>query len=52
MQKKANLIAAIDKLLPDFAAAYRARDATVVLLHQDAFATDYQEEEYPSWAWR
>ena len=46
MKREANLITMIDKTLPDFAAACRAQDIPVVLLHQDAFAADYQEEEY------
>jgi hypothetical protein len=29
-----------------FAKGYRARDIPVVIMHQDAFAADYQEEEY------
>ena len=33
-------------MLPDFARARRARDIPVVIMHQDAFAADYQEEEY------
>jgi hypothetical protein len=45
-KKEANLIAAIEKMLPDFARACRARDTPVLILHQDAFAADYQEEEY------
>jgi hypothetical protein len=45
-KKEANLIAGIEKMLPDFARACRARDTPVVILHQDAFAADYQEEEY------
>jgi len=45
-QKEANLIAGIEKMLPDFARACRARDNTLVTMHQDAFAADYQEEEY------
>ena len=45
-RKEANLIAGIDKMLPDFARACRAHDNTVVTMHQDAFAADYQEEEY------
>jgi hypothetical protein len=45
-QKEANLIAAIEGRLPDFAKACRAPDAPMVILHQDAFAADYQEEEY------
>jgi hypothetical protein len=45
-RKEANLIAAVEKMLPDFARACRAPDASVVIMHQDAFAADYQEEEY------
>jgi hypothetical protein len=45
-KKEANLIAAIEDKLPDFAKACRAKDTPVVLMHQDAFAADYQEEEY------
>jgi hypothetical protein len=45
-RKEANLIAAIEKMLPDFARACRAPDTPVVIMHQDAFAADYQEEEY------
>ena len=36
----------IEKMLPDFARARRARDIPVVIMRQDAFAADYQEEEY------
>jgi alkylhydroperoxidase/carboxymuconolactone decarboxylase family protein YurZ len=46
VKREADLITMIDKTLPDFAAACRAQDIPVVLLHQDAFAADYQEEEY------
>jgi hypothetical protein len=45
-RKEANLIAGIEKMLPDFARACRAHDNTVVTMHQDAFAADYQEDEY------
>jgi hypothetical protein len=45
-RKEANLIAGIEKMLPDFARACRAHDNIVVTMHQDAFAADYQEEEY------
>lgn len=44
--KEANLIAAVEKMLPDFARACRAPDTPIVIMHQDAFAADYQEEEY------
>src|ERR1700722_3261131 len=40
MQRESSLIATISTELPDFAKAC-ADDTEVVLLHQDAFATDY-----------
>jgi hypothetical protein len=43
-QRESNLVAAISKNLPEFAKA--CADAEVVLLHQDAFAADYQDDEY------
>jgi hypothetical protein len=42
MQRESNLIATIRKELPEFAKAC-ADDTELVLLHQDAFALDYQE---------
>ena len=45
MQREANLIAAIRAKLPDFARMC-ADDTELVMLHQDAFAADYQEDEY------
>src|ERR1022692_461720 len=45
MQRESSLIATIRKKLPEFAKAC-ADDAELVLLHQDAFAADYQEDEY------
>ena len=45
MQREANLIAAIRAKLPDFARMC-ADDSELVMLHQDAFAADYQEDEY------
>jgi hypothetical protein len=44
MRRESSLIATIRKNLPDFAKAC-ADDAELVLLHQDAFAADYQEED-------
>jgi hypothetical protein len=39
------LIAEIESLLPEF--AHTCRESTdVVVLHQDAFAADYQDHEY------
>ena len=45
MQRESSMIATIRKKLPEFAKAC-ADDAELVLLHQDAFATDYQEDDY------
>jgi hypothetical protein len=45
MQRESNLIATIRKTLPDFARMC-ADDTELVLLHQDAFAADYEENEY------
>ena len=44
--KESNLEAAIEEMLPDFARACRNPDAPVIVMHQDAFAADYQEGEY------
>jgi hypothetical protein len=45
-RNEASLVASIEKMLPDFARACRAPDTPVVIMHQDACAADYQEEEY------
>jgi hypothetical protein len=45
MQRESGLIATVRKKLPEFAKAC-ADDAEQVLLHQDAFAADYQEDQY------
>jgi len=45
MQRESRLIATIRKNLPEFAKAC-ADETEFVLLHQDAFAADYQEDEY------
>ena len=45
MQRESKLIATLRKTLPEFAKKC-ADEAELVLLHQDAFAADYQEEEY------
>lgn len=45
MQREANLVRTIQEKLPDFAKAC-ADDVDVVVLHQDAFAADYQDDEY------
>jgi hypothetical protein len=44
MQRESSLIATIRTKLPEFAKAC-ADDTELVLLHQDAFAADYQEDE-------
>src|ERR1700690_3975393 len=45
MQRTPILIATIRKNLPDFAKAC-ADETELVLLHQDAFAADYQQDEF------
>ena len=45
MKREAALIATIRAKLPDFAKMC-ADDSELVMLHQDAFAADYQEDEY------
>jgi hypothetical protein len=45
MQRESSLIATIRTKLPEFAKAC-ADNTELVLLHQDAFAADYQEDEY------
>jgi hypothetical protein len=45
MQRESSLIATIRRKLADFVQAC-ADDTELVLLHQDAFAADYQEDEY------
>lgn len=44
--KESSLIAAVEERLPDFARACCNPDAPVIVMHQDAFAADYQEDEY------
>jgi hypothetical protein len=45
MQRESSLIATVRRELPDFVKAC-ADDTELVLLHQDAFAADYQDDEY------
>jgi hypothetical protein len=45
MQRESGLIATIRKKLPEFAKACAA-DTTMVIVHQDSFAADYQEDEH------
>ncbi len=45
MERQTVLVAEIESLLPDFARS--CRDSTdVVIIHQDSFAADYQDDEY------
>jgi hypothetical protein len=45
MEKEAALAEEIERLLPDFVTSCRDK-ADVVIIHQDAFAADYQDHEY------
>ena len=45
VEKEAALAAEIERLLPDFANSCRDKP-DVVIIHQDAFAADYQDHEY------
>ena len=45
MEKEAALAAEVERLLPDFANSCRDK-ADVVIIHQDAFAADYQDHEF------
>jgi hypothetical protein len=45
MEKEAALAAEVERSLPDFANSCRNK-ADVVIIHQDAFAADYQDHEY------
>jgi hypothetical protein len=42
--KEANLFAEITRLLPDFAKSCRENKDTIII-HQDSFAADYQDED-------
>jgi len=44
-KKQASLIAVVEEMFRPCEAC-RAQDTPVVIMHQDAFAADYQEEEY------
>jgi hypothetical protein len=45
VEKETALVAEIEHFLPDFARSCRD-SADVVIIHQDSFAADYQDEEY------
>lgn len=43
--KEAQIRSLVEKNLPDWAKACQSGEADGLLLHQDAFAADYQEDE-------
>jgi hypothetical protein len=45
MQRQSKLVNRIQNTLPDFVKACAA-DVDMVVLHQDAFAANYQDDEY------
>jgi hypothetical protein len=45
VEKEKALVAEIETLLPDFARSCRD-SADLVIIHQDSFAADYQDDEY------
>ena len=45
MKRESHLIATIRKKLPEFAKACAA-DTAMVIVHQDSFAANYQDDEY------
>jgi hypothetical protein len=45
IEKEAVLAAEVERLLPDYVNSCRDK-ADVVIIHQDAFAADYQGHEY------
>ena len=45
MEKEAALAVEVERLLPDFVNSCRGK-SDVVIIHQDAFAADYQDHEY------
>jgi hypothetical protein len=45
MEKEAALMVEVERVLPDFVNSCRDK-ADVVVIHQDAFAADYQDHEY------
>ncbi|MGA8676625.1 MAG: hypothetical protein WB621_15525 [Candidatus Acidiferrales bacterium] len=44
-EKETALAAEVESLLPDFVNSCRDK-AAVIVIHQDAFAADYQDDEY------
>lgn len=43
---KRKMVETIEKQLPDFVKMINSTTDEMILLHQDAFAADYQEEEF------
>jgi len=46
VRRESHLIAIIEQELPEFARMCRDPGSELVLMHQDAFATSYHEDEY------
>jgi len=46
LEKEATLKAEIERLLPDFANTVRDHQNNLVIVHQDSFAMDYQDDEF------
>lgn len=44
--RKHKLIETIESRLPDFAQMIKTTNDEIVVFHQDAFAADYQEDEF------
>ena len=44
--KQKKLVDLVEEVLPEFAKAVKTDDASAIILHQDAFAGDYQQSEY------
>jgi len=40
------LVKIVEDLFPDFVHACQKKDARAIIIHQDAFAADYQNNEY------
>jgi hypothetical protein len=45
LQRKASLLIEIRRLLPDFVKAC-GKNEDAIIIHQDSFAADYQQDEY------
>jgi len=45
-RRQSHLVGIVEQELPEFAKMCRDAGAEIVLMHQDAFATSYHEDEY------